>query len=415
MTTAVLIALIVPILAVGGIRQNFDVLADLPADADAKVGFDVVAAHFDKGRLLPASVILTAAPGTDLTKPAALAQLRSLTDQLLATDGVRRVESVVAPGQDGQTPNAFRPSPQLAAMADRFALPADPVAGQALLQDPATLAGLRSAAQYLGAVGDAYPDLVTDASFSAASADLETLPAAIEALLGAPTDTGAAALKLEIASRMARLPGELRALSATLAARPDDYLIPTGVTGPGAAAVERALAAYVSEDRTASRVSVVLADDPYSPAAFETIGRIRAVTEGVGRSGPAADVLVGGSTAEEFDLRDAIDEDFLRVAVLTVLGVLVVLTLLLRSLVAPLYLVGTVLLSYLCTMGLSSWWFQTVLGQAGLNYFLPLMVFVLLVALGSDYNIFLMSRVREEAAREARAMASARPPRGPGR
>ena len=57
------------------------------------------------------------------------------------------------------------------------------------------------------------------------------------------------------------------------------------------------------------------------------------------------------------------------------------------------------LLSYLATIGLTSWLYQSVLGQPGVNFFLPLMVFVLLVALGSDYNIFLMSRVREESER----------------
>jgi putative drug exporter of the RND superfamily len=397
-TAVVLVALIVPALAVGGIRQNFDVLADLPADADAKVGFDVVATHFDKGQLLPASIVLTAPAGTDLTRPAALAQLRTLTDQLLATGGVRRVESLVTPGQDGQTPDAFRPSLQLAALADRF-VPSGSTSAEQALRDPATLTGLRSAATYLAAVGDAFPDLAAAGAYQGASADLARLPVAIEALLAAPTDPAALALKLEIGGRMARLPGELRSLSTTLAARPDDYLIPQGQTGSSADAIEQALASYVADDRAVSRVSVVLADDPYSTAAFDTIERLRAVAAGSSRSGPATQALVGGSTAEEFDLRDAIDEDFLRVAVLTVIGVLLVLMLLLRSLVAPLYLVGTVLLSYLCTMGLSSWWFQTVLGQPGLNYFLPLMVFVLLVALGSDYNIFLMSRVREESAR----------------
>ena len=84
-------------------------------------------------------------------------------------------------------------------------------------------------------------------------------------------------------------------------------------------------------------------------------------------------------------------------AVITVLGVLVVLMLLLRAIVAPIYLVLTVLLSYLSTLGLTSWLYQSVFGQPGVNFFLPLMVFVLLVALGSDYNIFLMSRVREES------------------
>ena len=73
------------------------------------------------------------------------------------------------------------------------------------------------------------------------------------------------------------------------------------------------------------------------------------------------------------------------------------LVLLLRALVAPLYLVGTVLLSYLSAVGLSAFLFQNVLHQAGVSFYLPLMVFVLLVALGSDYNIFLMSRVREES------------------
>ncbi len=64
---------------------------------------------------------------------------------------------------------------------------------------------------------------------------------------------------------------------------------------------------------------------------------------------------------------------------------------------APLYLVATVLISYFSAVGLSAWLFQEVLGQPGVSFYLPLMVFVLLVALGSDYNIFLMSRVREES------------------
>ena len=86
--------------------------------------------------------------------------------------------------------------------------------------------------------------------------------------------------------------------------------------------------------------------------------------------------------------------------------------LLLRAVVAPLYLVGTVLLSCATALGLSAWFFQSVLGEAGVSFYLPLLVFVLLVALGSDYNIFLMSRVREESEtrpiREAIRIASGR-------
>jgi putative drug exporter of the RND superfamily len=92
------------------------------------------------------------------------------------------------------------------------------------------------------------------------------------------------------------------------------------------------------------------------------------------------------------------DGDFRSVAVVTVIGVLLVLIVLLRSLVAPVFLVGTVLLSYGTTLHLAGGLFEGLLGQGGMNYFLPLLVFVLLVALGSDYNIFVVSRIREESA-----------------
>lgn len=69
-----------------------------------------------------------------------------------------------------------------------------------------------------------------------------------------------------------------------------------------------------------------------------------------------------------------------------------------RCLVAPVYLVATVLLSYVTTVHLSGFVFEEILGQPGMNTYLPLIVFVLLVALGSDYNIFVTSRIREESA-----------------
>jgi RND superfamily putative drug exporter len=80
-----------------------------------------------------------------------------------------------------------------------------------------------------------------------------------------------------------------------------------------------------------------------------------------------------------------------------ILGVFLVLVLLLRSLLAPLYLVLTVLLSFAATLGLTSIVFEGILGEEGLVWWLPVFLFVTLVALGADYNIFLMGRIREEA------------------
>jgi len=147
-----------------------------------------------------------------------------------------------------------------------------------------------------------------------------------------------------------------------------------------------------------TRLMVVADTDPYSTEALETVGRIRAELAAVSPDlPPGTQALVGGSTAEFADIQTTIESDFQSVAAITVLGILLVLIVLLRSLVAPIFLVGTVLLSYGTTLHLAGWLFQDVLGQAGANYFLPLLVFVLLVALGSDYNIFVTSRIREES------------------
>ena len=121
--------------------------------------------------------------------------------------------------------------------------------------------------------------------------------------------------------------------------------------------------------------------------------------------GPAASGHIGGPTAQFADVQDTLAADFQKVGLITVFGILLVLIVLLRAIVAPLYLVATVLISYGSTLGISAFLFQEVLGQPGISPYLPLMVFVLLVALGSDYNIFLMHRVREEA--ETRPMRDA--------
>jgi hypothetical protein len=114
---------------------------------------------------------------------------------------------------------------------------------------------------------------------------------------------------------------------------------------------------------------------------------------------PNADAHVGGQTAIAHDIRQATTQDNMRIFPLVLIVVLIVLALLLRAIVAPLLLVATVVLSFGTALGLSSLLFQHAFGWVGEDASLPLFVFVFLVALGIDYNIFLMTRVREEAAR----------------
>ena len=134
---------------------------------------------------------------------------------------------------------------------------------------------------------------------------------------------------------------------------------------------------------------------PDSPAAFDTVDRVRDRVHAV----PGADAQVGGNTAVNLDLQRAARHDRNLIIPIVLVVVLVILALLLRAIVAPLVLVATVVLSFGAALGASALVFRHVFGFGGADTSLPLFVFVFLVALGIDYNIFLMTRVREEAAR----------------
>ncbi|MFF8950643.1 MMPL family transporter [Streptomyces sp. NPDC014940] len=141
------------------------------------------------------------------------------------------------------------------------------------------------------------------------------------------------------------------------------------------------------------RIDATLQAAADSDAAKRTIERLRTRVHAV----PGADALVGGYTAQQYDTQQTSARDR-TVIVPVVLGIiLLILVLLLRSLLVPVLLVATVALNFLATLGVSSLVFKHVFGFSGADASVPLYGFVFLVALGVDYNIFLMSRVREEA------------------
>jgi RND superfamily putative drug exporter len=140
-------------------------------------------------------------------------------------------------------------------------------------------------------------------------------------------------------------------------------------------------------------VEAALGDRFDSAAAYATIDRLRTALDGAG-DGQA---LVGGNTALNLDVQNASQRDNRVVIPLIMLVVLAVLGLLLRALVAPLLLIATVVLSFGAALGLSALVFDATIGVTATDSSFPLFVFVFLVALGIDYNIFLMTRVREEA------------------
>jgi RND superfamily putative drug exporter len=141
------------------------------------------------------------------------------------------------------------------------------------------------------------------------------------------------------------------------------------------------------------RIDATLEAAADSDAAKETVERLRARVHAV----PGADALVGGYTAQQYDTQQTAARDRTVIVPIVLAVILLILMLLLRSLLVPVLLVATVGLNFLATLGVSALVFRHLLGFSGTDASVPLYGFVFLVALGVDYNIFLMSRVREEA------------------
>ncbi|MER6847271.1 MMPL family transporter [Streptomyces flaveolus] len=135
-----------------------------------------------------------------------------------------------------------------------------------------------------------------------------------------------------------------------------------------------------------------LENEPSSEAAMRTVDRARTAVHRI----EGADAQVGGSTAIMVDTENAASRDSKVIIPIVLLVVLLILGVLLRAVVAPLLLMATVLLSFGAALGVSSLVFEHVFGLAGADASFPLLAFVFLVALGIDYNIFLVTRVRED-------------------
>ena len=157
--------------------------------------------------------------------------------------------------------------------------------------------------------------------------------------------------------------------------------------------VQLALPTPVPGDAEKAVVLLVLREDPYGDEAEDAVEEIREKLHGVAPGG-----LLGGVPVENLDVEETNSRDTKLIVPLVLIVIGLILIAVLRALVAPAYLIATVLASFAATLGLATFAFTEVFGMEGLAFNLELMSFIFLVALGVDYNIFLMTRAREEAA-----------------
>jgi RND superfamily putative drug exporter len=160
----------------------------------------------------------------------------------------------------------------------------------------------------------------------------------------------------------------------------------------------RATSEFISPQGTTVLLDATLRVGPQqSTAALDATPKIReVVSAAANRSGAAASGLAGEAAAL-FDISSTSNRDLIHVVPLAIIAIGILLAVVLRSAVAPLYLIVSVALSYFAALGVSTIVFIDIGGTSGLTFILPFLMFIFLLALGEDYNILVMTRVREEA------------------
>jgi RND superfamily putative drug exporter len=153
--------------------------------------------------------------------------------------------------------------------------------------------------------------------------------------------------------------------------------------------------AQLSEDGKTAQITVLLKGNPEASSTLDFVeDTLRPKAHAAAPSGTT--VYVAGESASFVDVRAAVNRDLAVILPAAAVIIFAILALLLRSALAPLYLLVTTALGFMATLGGTVYLFQHALGQPGLIFFIPIMVYIFVVAIGTDYNILTMTRLREE-------------------
>ena len=368
LTILVITAIMLPFSLYGLSRDlNYDMVSELPEDIPSVKGYHLLQEEMGGGVVFPLTVVVTGRTPENLA-----GEIVGLTEELYALEGVTDVRGLHTPlgYADAEVNHLLSVSGQLDLL-----LKMDDGADPAASADPAVvLQGIR---RYMDTIIAHFPEIASDPHYQE-----------IDAILNGGM--------LTILMRQDDLLAAVQALSERFQEMPQAYLLPPMEAGDLFAALRPLYAEYISSNGSGLtfKLEVVLAD-PIGVQGLDAVERVRAVLAGYQGDGEA---VVSGFSALYADIRDVMERDMLRAFAFILAGIFLVLLVMLRSVVAPLYLIATVLLSFTCTLGITNLFFQTVMGVERLSWLLPVFMFVFLVALGIDYSIFLFGRIKEEVA-----------------
>jgi len=154
---------------------------------------------------------------------------------------------------------------------------------------------------------------------------------------------------------------------------------------------------YLSRDRKVTTIDIVFEGNPYATETLDQVDHLKTVIQDAvkGTALEGAEIGVGGVSSIHADLRAVSDSDYNRTLILMLAGIAIILLILLRSIIMPIYLIASLLLTYYMTMSATEFIFTNILDYSGISWAVPFFAFVILLALGVDYSIFLMGRFNE--------------------
>ena len=221
-----------------------------------------------------------------------------------------------------------------------------------------------------------------------------------QSVLTHPADLVTLETDLRASGQFATITGPVEVVQAAGGLPALQQAISAGSGGQQPSPLLRSLSRFVSADGRTVQVQALLTNSTASdPRAIAAIPAARAAVGTVARQVHASDSGIFGILPFAYDVNAVSASDLTRILPLVAVLIAALLAIVLRSLVAPFYLVTSVVLSYLAAIGVTAIIFVHLGGQSGINFVLPFLMFVFLMALGSDYNILVMTRIREESQR----------------
>lgn len=418
----------VPLLFTYNNSLSFNTVDEIGSEYESVKGLRAIEEGFGKGDSLPVQVIVKS--DESLTDRSTVPYFESLSAEIEKINGVETVRSITRP--TGDVIDELYVDEQLGLMADGLGEARDGLgevqAGltevqtnlTAISEQTGNAEGLSEAAEGLGQINQQLGQVSqglqqtgnipqTVGALTQISGGLAEIQQGLAGAAGQTAELSAGLTQLaegvgasndglaEIQTGLTEAVDMMQEMSDSEAVRDTGLFIPEGTLE--SEEFRQVLDRYSFADGTGMMMEVVLSEDPYSPEAIDITAEIKETVERTVTGTPLeeAEVAFSGISSINSDLKEVSSNDFTNTVAIMLISLFIVLALLFRSLIMPLYMIGSLLLTYYTSISIAELIFVNGLGYDGISWAVPFFGFVMLVALGVDYSIFLLDRFREES------------------